>query len=164
MLRYMKILLILGVAVWATVGALHNFLHWEGTLSSVRSATSMSTFAGGSESWQATGNLALAWLGALFIVSGKLFSAGYCYAGVAAMYRARHANRDTFQQAKQRAVTGCAIALFMLFFGFIVVAETWYEMWRSELLRVIALQSAFRYGGMIALVALFVAQPEPEAP
>ena len=61
-----------------------------------------------------------------------------------------------FSAAKELALVGCAIVLFMLFGGFIVVAETWFEMWRSEALRSASLESAFRYSGMITLIALFV--------
>lgn len=48
----------------------------------------------------------------------------------------------------------------MLFGGFIVVAESWYELWRSETMLGPVLQSAFRYAGMIALIAVFVASKD----
>ena len=44
----------------------------------------------------------------------------------------------------------------MLFSGWIVIAETWFELWRSEVMREAALDAAFRYCGMIGLIALFV--------
>jgi predicted small integral membrane protein len=66
----------------------------------------------------------------------------------------------TFGAAKELALVGCAIAMLMLFVGFIVVAETWFELWRSEALRGAALETAFRYGGMITLIALFVGMRE----
>ncbi len=50
--------------------------------------------------------------------------------------------------------------MIMLFGGFIVIGETWFEMWRSDVLRDLSLQSAFRYGGMITLIALFVGSLE----
>nr|MDA3933179.1 DUF2165 family protein [Gammaproteobacteria bacterium] len=55
------------------------------------------------------------------------------------------------------ALTGCMIAVIMLFGGFIVIAESWFELWRSDVMRGPVLESAFRYGGMIMLIALFVA-------
>jgi predicted small integral membrane protein len=45
----------------------------------------------------------------------------------------------------------------MLFGGFIVVAEGWFELWRSAAMRAEVLDAAFRYGGMIALIGLLVA-------
>ena len=160
MLRTTKILLISSVAAWGIVGALLNILQWDGTLSSVTAATSMSTFEGGAEAWQATSNPVLMWLGALFIAGSKVVAAGFCMLGAYRMYEAREAEAATFNAAKQAALTGCGIAVFMLFLGFIVVAESFFEMWRSDVLRAISLESAFRYGGMIALIALFVAQSE----
>lgn len=54
-------------------------------------------------------------------------------------------------------MTGCAIAVTMLLGGFIVIAETWFELWRSDVMRGPVLGSAFRYAGLITLIALFVA-------
>lgn len=46
--------------------------------------------------------------------------------------------------------------MLLLFGGFIVIGETWFEMWRSDVLRDLSLQSAFRYGAMVTLIALYV--------
>ena len=160
MLRITKTLLILVVASWGLLAAFQNFADWPGTLGAVGAATSMATFEGGAESWQATSNNILIWLGALFIVVSKMISGGLCLAGSRQMWRARRASTAEFQRSKQLALSGCAIALFMLFGGFIVIAETWYELWRSDVMRGPVLDSAFRYGGMIALIALFVNTPD----
>jgi len=161
MLRTMKILLVLAVAAWGFVGVLLNVLNWtENTLPGVAAATSMATFEGGADSWQATSNPVVIWLGALFIAGSKLVAGLLCLVGAVQMWNARGADGVTFTTAKELALTGCAVAMFMLFGGFIVVAESWFEMWRSDVLRDASLQSAFRYGGMIALIALFVAMRE----
>ena len=160
MLRLTKIALILAVSAWGMVSAGLNLLTWEGTLSAVASATSMTTIESGADSWQATSNVIVVWLGALFIVSAKIATAGFCLTGGYRMWQARAADGASFNTAKQAALVGCGIAVFMLFSGFVVTAETFFEAWRSEVLRTIALESAFRYGGMIALIAIFVAQTE----
>jgi hypothetical protein len=51
------------------------------------------------------------------------------------------------------AITGCVVAMIMLFGGFIVVAENGFELWRFESMIGSVLQSAFRYGGIIGLIA-----------
>jgi predicted small integral membrane protein len=76
------------------------------------------------------------------------------------MWQARHADTKQFQMSKQLGLIGCAVALVMLFGGFIVIAETWFELWRSDVMRGPVLDSAFRYAGMIALIALFVHMPD----
>jgi hypothetical protein len=50
----------------------------------------------------------------------------------------------------------------MLFAGFIMIAETWFELWRSPAMLDPVLGSAFHYCGAIGVIALFVgAREEP---
>ncbi len=156
MLRTTKILLVLSVSLWGFVGAFHNVLDWGGTTAAVGATTSMATFDGGAESWQATTNSAVIWIGAIFITLSKLAAAVMCMVGAFRMVQLRGSDPVTFAAAKEFALAGCAVAVIMLFGGFIVIAESWFELWRSDVMRGPVLQSAFRYGGMITLIALFV--------
>ena len=79
-----------------------------------------------------------------------------CLLGALSMFGARRRDPASFASAKQFALAGCAVAVIMLFGGFIVIAESGFELWRSESMRGPVLQSAFRYAGMIALIGLFV--------
>ena len=76
------------------------------------------------------------------------------------MWAARGGDVAVFAQSKHIALAGCAVAVFMLFSGFIVIAESWFELWRSDVMRGPVLASAYRYAGMIALIAIFVASKE----
>lgn len=157
MLRTTKILLIVTVALWALAGAFQNIHDWDGTIGAVKAATSMATFEGGADSWQATSNPIVIWTGALFIMLSKVMAGVMCGIGALRMWQARESDMVTFATSKELALAGCAIAVIMLFGGFIVVAETWFELWRSEVMRGPVLDSSFRYGGMIMLISLFVA-------
>lgn len=157
MLRNTKIALVVTVALWGLIGAFGNVSHWDETMGAVGAATSMSTFEGGAEKWQATTNPAVIWLGALFILLSKVAAGVLCSMGAWHMWQARDGDTASFAAAKQLALAGCAVAVIMLFGGFIVIAESWFELWRSDALRGPVLESAFRYGGMIALIAIFVA-------
>ena len=159
-LRSSKALLVIAVALWGVVGLTHNLLNWAGTVGAVTAATSMATLEGGAGSWQATSHPAVAWLGALFIAGSKAAAALLCGLGGIGMLRTRHAAGDAYASARRTALVGCAVAVFMLFAGFIVVAESWFELWRSETLRGPVLDSAFRYAATIGVIALFVAAPE----
>lgn len=161
MIRLIKILLIMAVALWGFVGALHNITDWQGTLGAVRAATSMSTFEGGAESWQATSMPLVVWLGALFIMLSKLAAGFLCGLGSLKMWQHRKGQISEFNVSKEMALTGCGVALFMLFTGFIVIAESWFGLWQSDVMRAPVLDSAFRYAGLIALIALFVGSREP---
>ncbi len=156
MLRTTKILLVLTVSLWGFVGAFHNVIDWGGTTGAVGAATSMATFDGGAESWQATANPVVVWIGALLITLSKVVVGVMCIIGALRMWRTRGSDAVTFSAAKEFALAGCAIAMIMLFGGFIVIAESWFELWRSDAMRDPVLESAFRYGGMITLIALFV--------
>ncbi|MFT6732947.1 MAG: putative small integral membrane protein [Polaribacter sp.] len=156
MLRKAKILLIIIVSLWGFISAYQNIADWNGTIGAVNSTTSMTTFDNGEESFQATSNPLVVWMGALFILLSKLATGFLCSIGALRMWRAKETNMAAFQSAKQIALGGCAIAMLMLFGGFIVIAEGWFELWRSESMRGPVLESAFRYAAMIALIAIFV--------
>lgn len=157
MLRWIKIFLMAAVALWGYLGAMHNLLDWPGTLGAVGAVTSMVTIEGGPTSWQATSQPLLIWLGALFICVSKLLTAGLCSAGAWNMWQARAAAMIDFAYAKRLGLAGCGVAMLMLFGGFVVVADGFFELWRSETMRDTVLNSAFRYGSMITLIAVFVA-------
>lgn len=163
MLRATKILLVLSVAMWALLGALGNVVDWQGTTGAVQSATSMSTFDPVPASARATSNTLIILLGALFITLFKLLTGVLCLFGAWQMWLARAADSKSFAQAKNWALTGCGVALFMLFAGFIVIAETWFELWRSPVMLDPVLGSAFRYFGTIGVIALFVGAREESA-
>jgi len=160
MLKRAKSIMILTVALWGFLGAFHNVIDWGGTIGAIGAATSMSTVAGGTESWQATSNPLVIWIGALFIVASKLATGALCAVGAIGMWRAQESDLPAYNSAKEIALTGCAVAMIMLFGGFVVIAESWFELWRSESMLGPVLQSAFRYGGMITLIALFVASKD----
>ena len=158
MIRTAKVGLIVVAALWGFVGALGNILDWDQALGSVAAVTSMSTFEGGSESWQAMTSPALSWLGALFIVSSKLATGGLCAIGARQMWRSRDGDAASFALAKKYALTGCAVGAIMLFGGFLVIGESWFELWRTVGPIRMALTDAFRYAGLLMLIAIFVGQ------
>ena len=156
MLRKTKSIMILTVALWGFLGAFHNVFDWSGTIGAVGAVTSMATIAGATESWQAISHPWVIWLGAFFIVAAKVVTGAMCAIGAKRMWQAQGSDSVAYNSAKEIALTGCAVAMIMLFGGFIVIAEGWFELWRSESMIGPVLQSAFRYGGMITLIALFV--------
>lgn len=159
MIRIVKIGLIITVVFWGFFGAIGNVSHWDETLGSVAAVTSMVTFEGGAESWQATSNPLVLWLGALFIMLSKLSAGVLCLVGAGRMWQSRNGSVADFSAAKSIALAGCGIAVIMLFGGFIVIAESWFELWRSEAMGAV-LSAAVRYGSMIALIAIFVSAPD----
>lgn len=156
LLRIVKILLILSVALWGFLGLFHNLIDWGGSIGAVNATTSMATVEGGTGHWKATTNPAVIFAGAFFIGFFKLIVTLTCFGGAWRMWKSHGCDAATFATAKTLALTGCGVALFMLFTGWIVIADTWFELWRSDVLSDAALGSAFRYGGLIGVIALFV--------
>jgi predicted small integral membrane protein len=162
MLRFMKIALVLSVAVWGILGARGNLIDLKGTIGAVGAVTSMATFPGGPSRWEATTNPAVILAGAAFIVLFKVATVFLCLAGAWRMWAHRKSDAETFGRAKALALAGCAVAVFSLFLGWIVIGESWFEFWRSNALRPAA-DGAFRYGGFIALIALMVGARDSDA-
>ncbi|WP_336986064.1 DUF2165 family protein [Altererythrobacter aquiaggeris] len=160
MSRILKIALILSVAVWALLGVTGNITDWAGTTGAVSATTSMATFEGAAEPWRATTSPAIVLGGAIFIVLGKALCSALCFTGAYRMWKARGLAAADFAASKKLALSGCGVAVLMLFSGWIIIAETWFELWRSYALRDAALGSAFRYAGIIGLIALLVGAAE----
>lgn len=162
MLRAIKIVLVATVATFALFSGISDLVNWRGTVENVGMVTAMSSWQGGAASWKALGNTPLNWLGAVWIIGGDLAAAVLCGTSVARMWRARKAGESEFSSAKNLALAGCGVLAIMLFGGFNVLAETWFELWRSDAMRGPVLDTVYRYLGSILLIALFVASKEPE--
>lgn len=159
MLSLIKIALIIAVCLWGAMSALGNIIDWEGTKGAVGAVITMSAWEGGASDWRATSSPFLITAGALAIVTFKTLAALLCGLGAFRMWHERDEGRERFGEAKVIAISGCGLAVFGLFLGWIVIGEQWFEMWRSPQLAA-AGDAAFRYGGFIALIGIFVAMRE----
>ncbi len=151
------------IAFWGLIGALGNFASLGVAYEYVEMVTSMSgVFEEGRAAppWR-TSSPVIVWAGVMLIVLGKLGAFACCSVGVAKMLKARNADSQAFAKAKQWAVLGCGFAVVMLFGGFTVVGETMYLMWVNPGGEHAA-AGAWRYGGFIALIMIFIAQPEAD--
>lgn len=157
MVRDVKIGLVLLIALWGLIGAAGNLAHWDLVLGQVSSVTAMPMLPEDAAPPWRTQSPLVAWLGACLILGGKIAALMFCGWGAVAMARQRRAASDDFQHAKRWALVGAALAVAMLFGGFIVIAESLFVMFRHPSAAP-AGEAAFRYGGFIALIMIFVAQ------
>jgi predicted small integral membrane protein len=162
MLRIVKILMTAIVAVFGLLSGIFDLLNWSHTVAAVAMVTSMSTLQGGASSWQAVDSAPVNWLGAAWIIGGDLTAALLCAVSVARMWRTRNSVGAEFAAAKKLGLAGCGILAIMLFGGFIVLAEVWFQLYRSDVMRGPVLDTAYRYLGSILLIALFIGSKEPE--
>ena len=160
MLRIMKTLLILSVAAWGFVGVQGNFEDIGGTVGALEATVSMATVPDMQDHWKATTNPVVVWLGVLFIITGKIGAGVLCALGAVNMWRARKADAAAFNTAKKFGLAGCAVAVLMLFTGWIIIADSWFYLWNSDALRDVALGAAHRYAAIIGIIAIFVGQSD----
>lgn len=164
MIRTLKILFAAIVAFWGLVSAIGNFVSLDIAYEYVEMVTSMSEVieeGSAAPPWRTTSPIVVS-AGVLLIVLGKLGAFAFCSIGVVKMARALKSDRRAFETAKKWAVFGCGLAVAMLFGGFTVIGETMYLMWISPGGEHAA-AGAWRYGGFIALIMIFMAQAEAEA-
>ncbi len=163
MTRSIKILFAAIVAFWGLVGAIGNFASLSIAYEYVEMVTSMSRVVedgGAAPPWR-TSSPVIVWAGVMLIVLGKLGAFAFCSTGAYRMVKARKSDARAFAEAKKFAVFGCGLAVAMLFGGFTVIGETMYLMWVDPDGEHAA-AGAFRYGGFIALIMIFIAQAESE--
>lgn len=159
MIRYLKILLVALVALWGLIGFMGNLAKLDVAYEAVQSVTTMPAFEAGEGPPWATDNPVVIWLGVALIVAGKAAPLLFCGWGAIAMLQTVRADPARFREAKRWAVLGCGLALALLFGGFVVIGEMFFLMFMdpgSEQ----AAAAAFRYGGFIALIMIFVSQED----
>ena len=159
-LRITKVVLILLVGLWGLIGGIQNFIQAGAGFEAVAAVLSPDlTTVSGLASWQTIENPLLIWIAWAVIPLAKIGGAALCLSGAYSMWLSRSLSSDSFQNSKSLALAGCGVILAMLFGGFIVSAETYFQLWQTEFGGLV-LSTAFRYIGCVGIVAVFVQQPE----
>lgn len=159
-LRYTKILMMLMVGLFGLVGASQNLAQMQSDLALV-SQVVVGAGATGIAEWQKIESPWLVTLCWSVIPIAKIASGLLCLLCVKQMWSARKADLREFQASKQAGLAGCGIMLAMLFGVFILISETWFQQWQTELGAAI-LGAAQRYLVAIGVVAFFVSMREQE--
>ena len=152
MLRVSKIILIILIGLWGLIGGVQNFTQIDIGYQSVAAVLNPQDVSGLAD-WQGIESSLIIWLAWAIIPLSKLTAAGFCFFGSWKMWQAKSLDAAIFNTSKSWALVGCSIAIAMLFGGFIVAGETYFQLWQSEL-GGLALPIAFRYIGCIALIAM----------
>ncbi|MEP5568588.1 MAG: DUF2165 family protein [Halioglobus sp.] len=131
-LRYIKITMMLMVGLFGLIAAAHNLMQMDSDLALV-SQVVIGAGASGIAEWQ---KIESSWLVTLcwsVIPAAKTLSGLLCLLCVKNMWSSRHSDELAFQQAKVLGMAGCGVMLVMLFGVFILVSETWFQQWQTEL-------------------------------
>ena len=154
-IRYIKILLILFVALFCLLYAIQNVVNLDAAFVFVSTVLSMDGHAAYPDSLgPAITAPALVWT-ALFIIILMEFAAGVL-AGKGAwdMWNARSSTAE-FNAAKGTAILGCGVALLVWFGLFSTIGGAYFQMWQTELGGA-SLHDSLRFTASIGVVMLFV--------
>lgn len=162
MIRYTKILLALAVALWGLLGGLGNLTSYQDGMQSVQAVLSMETLPP-SVAAVAPSNPSqfMVTVGFAFIWLLKLIGGALCLVGVVRMWFSRKAAPAGFEHATRWAISGCGVLLFMLFFGFSLIAVGPFKLYLSPL--VAAVELAALFAAQIGVVMLFLNQRENDS-
>jgi predicted small integral membrane protein len=169
MARIVKIVLMFSISLWGLTGFMSNMLDFSHGWGQVKFVVSMAgegaNEAPGMEWRSVTSPTILAILSTLgfaFIYVSKLLTGVLCmYCGVQ-MFRARKADAETFNAAKEWGVLGCGISVVMLFLGFVVITGHYFEYWRVPIFGIVALEFAFLYLLSLMSFLLYLQSPEKQ--
>lgn len=161
--RAVKIMLVFSVACWGLIGFMSNMLDYTHGVGQVRHVLSMEGAADtpGVE-WRRVTVPAFATLGFAFIWASKLATGLLCLYASLRMLALRNADAAAFDAAKRPGIIGCGIAIVMLFLGFIVIAENFFEYWRVPVLGLVTHDFAFSYIMCMTGFLLILNRPEKE--
>lgn len=159
MIRYVKILLTLAVALWGLFGGLGNLANYQDGMRSVETVLSMETLPEGvAKNDPGEPSKLVTSLGFAFIWVLKLLGGGLCLIGLFRMWATRNADAQGFAAAKRWSIAGCGVLVFMLFFGFSFVAVGPFKLYLSPLVSAVELAALF--AAQIGIVMVFLHQSD----
>ena len=157
-IRYMKILLVLTVALLGAIAFLTNVSTLKLNYGTVQLILSMQeTFGWPNTAWRAINHPYLVAAVYAVIVLCELAVAVFCITGAVKMWQHRKHPAADFNVAKDLALVGCTIGILLWFTGFVIIAGEWFLMWQH---RAETLAHAFRFSAGIALIMLIVNSPD----
>jgi predicted small integral membrane protein len=155
-IRYLKIALIVVVALQGLVFALQNIANLDAAFQAVAYSVGRADHAVYPESIGPTVTSPwLVWAFLSLILAGEFSVAGVAGTGAWKLWSARGEDAETFNRAKDTAILGCGLAMLVWFGGFSVIAGALFNMWQTTA-GGLSLEGAFQYAGLGALIALFV--------
>lgn len=154
-LRISKLLLVMAMALLASLVSFGNITDYDSNLAFVRHVFLMdTTFPGNANMYRAIASPAIQNAGYIVIIAFETATAVCCWAGAVLMWRARHALAPVFQRAKRVALAGLTLGFLTWQVAFKSIGGEWFDMWMSTQWN--GEESAFRFYTTFILVLIFV--------
>lgn len=164
-LRVMKILIVISIAAWGLVNGVGNIMFYGEWIDIVGYVLAIENVQyDGQPSGRAITSPIAAVIGYAFIYLPKFATGFLCALAAYRLWQTRNATAEIFDQAKYWFYVGCGISMFMLIFGFLVLAGGMFSTGGTPS----ELSQGFHsfvsvYMTSIGFALLFVALPEPGA-
>lgn len=155
-IRYLKVVLVVAVALLCLAYAGHNVVNLPQALDAVAYTIGQQDHQVYPNSFvPALTHPVLVWIALGIILAGE-FAAGLVAAkGALDLWRHRHAQAATFNDAKTWAVLGPGLGVVVWFGLFGAIGGAVFQQWQTQA-GALSLEGAFQYGAICALVMLFV--------
>lgn len=155
-IRYLKIVLIVVVALQGLLFALQNIANLDAAFQAVAYSVGRAEHAVYPDSIGPTVTSPwLIWAFLSLILAGEFSVAGVAGTGAWKLWSVRREDAEAFNAAKGTAILGCGLAMLVWFGGFGVIAGALFNIWQTTA-GGLSLQGAFQYASLGALIALFV--------
>lgn len=160
--RTAKIVMSLALGLFCLLVAFDNLADYTTNYLFVQHVMSMdTTFPGNEMRWRAITNPALWQLAYGTIILGEALTGALFLIGAYGLWQAREASSAEFNHAKRYTVAASLLAFVVWYFGFMVVAGEWFDMWESQTWN--GQEPAFRFYMTVLAVLIFVAMPDGDA-
>ncbi|GEP03054.1 DUF2165 family protein [Methylobacterium oxalidis] len=160
-IRASKSVLVLFAALFCLLVGYNNIVDYGSNYTFVQHVMSMdTTFPGNHLKERAITSPFVHHVAYGLIIAGELAAGLLCLVGALNLFRHIWSEQYLFVRAKALAVAGITIGLSVWFFGFLTVAAEWFLMWQSQQWN--AVQPAFRFVLCLAVILIYLVQPEAE--
>jgi predicted small integral membrane protein len=160
-LRTVKILLILGVALFYSLVVFNNLTDYESNYLFVQHTLSMdTTFAGNHGMWRAIHSPLFVTAFYWSIIVWEIIIMALCWWGAFRMAEAVRKTAAAFNFAKRVSIWALALSLLKWLIAFLSVGGEWFLFWQSKEWN--GQEAAFRMFTVVGIVLLLVALPDAE--
>ena len=157
MLRWLKIVLVVFVALQGLFYAVQNLVNLHAAHSFVNNVLSMANHTVYPNHFgPALGSAPLTWSALGIIIAGEFAVGLVGLKGAYDMFAARRSTEAVFGHAKRYAFLACGVAVALWFGLFMVLGGAYFQMWQTQQ-GFTAFHSAFMYAAISGLVMLIVA-------
>lgn len=160
MIRSLKVLLLLFVAVFCLVYAAQNLVNLDAAHGFVAGMASMEGhMAYPASIGPAATSPVVTWAMLALIITLEVFAGACAAKGAFDLWRARKAPAEAFQLAKQWGVAGCALGIVVWFGIFSAIGGAYFQMWQTAGGAAV-LENASWFSIQLGIIALIVLAPD----